>query len=117
MKSYRDMVVWQKATDLAVGVTVAVRRMPQVEQFGLAQQMRRAAVSVPSNIAEGWGRNGPREFAHFINIALGSLAELETQLQIASRLNYLSAEDVSAIEMICASLNPKTPRTKTQPLQ
>ena len=107
MKSYREMDVWREATDLAVAVTVAVLELPKVEQFCLAQQMRRAAVSVPSNIAEGWGRNGAKEFAHFISIALGSLAEIETQLHIASRLKYLSSDQTRPIERICLSLNIK----------
>ena len=107
MKSYREMNVWKEATDLAVAVTVAVRDLPKVEQFGLAQQMRRAAVSVPSNLAEGWGRMGAKEFAYFISIALGSLAEVETQLHIAARLNYISTDQTSTIERMCTALNPK----------
>lgn len=72
---------------------------PMEERYGLAQQMRRAAVSIPSNIAEGAGRNGPKEFLHFIGIARGSLAELETQLQLAVMLGFASP-DHAAVELL-----------------
>ena len=92
-QGYRDLIVWQKAMDLVTAVYEATAGWPREEQFGgLTSQVRRAAVSVPSNIAEGHGRTGPREFAHHVSIAFGSLCELETQLLIAERLDYLDAE-------------------------
>jgi four helix bundle protein len=107
MKSFRKMAVWKVSTELAVLVTISARRFPREEQFGLAAQLRRAAVSVPSNIAEGWGRSGAKEFAHFITIALGSLAELETQLHIAERLDYIPSDEARRLENLCSAVNAK----------
>ena len=97
-QGYRDLVVWQKAIDLVASVYQATGNWPREEQFGgLTSQVRRAAVSIPSNIAEGHGRTGPREFAHHVSIAFGSLCELETQLLIAERLGYLSTQRVEPV--------------------
>ena len=87
--SYRDLKVWQAAMDLVDEVHRLTKGFPREEVYGLSMQMRRAAVSVPSNIAEGHARQSTKEFLQFIAIALGSLAELETQLLIAARLGYL----------------------------
>jgi four helix bundle protein len=87
--TFRDLIVWQKAVDLATAVYGVTRTMPAVERFGLTGQMRRAAVSVPSNIAEGNARNKIGDYLQFLSIARGSLAELETQLLIAQRLRML----------------------------
>ncbi|HWB00364.1 MAG TPA: four helix bundle protein [Pirellulales bacterium] len=94
---YRDLIVWQKAIDLVEAIYDATRGFPTEERYGLSSQLRRAAVSIPSNIAEGQGRASSRDFARFLEIALGSLAEVETQLVIAGRLHtrdprYLSAD-------------------------
>ncbi len=89
IESYRSLLVWQKSVDFVVLVYRLLGRFPRNEQYGLANQMQRAAVSIPSNIAEGKERQSDRDFARFIAIALGSLAELETQLLIAQRLGYL----------------------------
>ena len=97
MKYHKDLHVWQKAMDLVERVYLLTKKFPDEEKYGLISQIRRAAVSVPSNIAEGAGRNGTREFTQFLYIALGSLSELETQIDIASRLNYVQ-EDIGAIE-------------------
>ncbi len=85
--SYRDLEVWKRAMDLAAEAYDLAKSLPDSEKFGLAQQIRRSAVSVPSCIAEGRGRLSTREFARFIALALGSLAELETQLLLAERLD------------------------------
>jgi four helix bundle protein len=89
---YSDLIAWQKAMDLVVEAYLATEGFPQRETFGLTNQMRRAAVSLPSNIAEGQGRGSGKEFAHFLRIARGSLQELETQVLLAHRLRFLAAE-------------------------
>jgi four helix bundle protein len=86
---YSDLLAWQKAIELVEHVYRISREWPKDEQYGLTNQVRRAAVSVPANIAEGQGRSGPRELAHHLSIALGSLAEMETLLLIAQRLDYI----------------------------
>ena len=91
IKSYRDLQVWQRAVELAVHIYQATGDFPKTEQYGLTNQMRRAAVSVASNIAEGHGRT-EAEFARYLSISLGSLAELETQLEIARRVGYFSEQ-------------------------
>jgi four helix bundle protein len=87
MNRYKDLRVWQKAMDLVVEVYKLTGHFPDSEKYGLISQMNRSAVSIPSNIAEGSGRNSPREFHQFLGIAKGSLAELETQLEISKRLS------------------------------
>ncbi|MGA8148354.1 MAG: four helix bundle protein [Gallionellaceae bacterium] len=89
IESYRSLLVWQKSVDFAVVVYRLSGEFPKHEQYGLTSQMQRAAVSISSNIAEGKERQSDRDFARFIAIALGSLAELETQLLISQRLGYL----------------------------
>jgi four helix bundle protein len=89
IRSYRDLAAWQRAMELVEGVYTVTRRWPREETYGLTNQVRRAAVSVPANIAEGQGRRNPREFARFLKIATGSLFEVETHLLIAQRLEYL----------------------------
>jgi four helix bundle protein len=88
VKNYKELILWQKAMDLVVIVYGLTDAFPKREMFGRTNQIRRAAVSVPSNIAEGQGRNSIGEFVHFLSIARGSLQELETQLLIAGRLKY-----------------------------
>ena len=90
---YQELIVWQKAVDLVTTIYGYTQAFPQDEVFGLISQMRRAAVSVPSNIAEGQGRQSKAEFRRFLSIARGSLYELETQVVIAQRLNYLTEEN------------------------
>ena len=85
---YEQLEVWRKAMDLAVGMYGLVRNLPVEERFSLAEQMRRCAVSIPSNIAEGAARASKKEFAQFLHIALGSASELDTQIQIAQRVGY-----------------------------
>jgi four helix bundle protein len=90
-QSFRDLLVWQQAIELVDLVYVCTKTWPRDEAFGLTSQIRRAAVSVPANIAEGQGRNGRREFVKFLGIANGSLCELET-LVIARRQDYLASD-------------------------
>jgi four helix bundle protein len=96
IENFKDLLVWQKSMDLVEAVYLLSSKLPREETFGLTAQMRRAAVSIPSNIAEGQQRRGPREFLHFLSIAIGSLAEIETQLLLTVRLNYLTQSDVRA---------------------
>jgi len=91
-QSYRDLIVWQKGIELCVRVYKVCSGFPRSEMYGLADQMKRAAVSVPSNIAEGQARQGLGEFCHFLSIANGSLAELDTQRIIAEQLGFLSED-------------------------
>jgi four helix bundle protein len=92
--SYRDLKVWQAAMSLADMVYRHTENFPQRETFGLRQQLERSAVSIPSNIAEGHARDSTREYLHHVSIALGSVAELETQVILARRREYL-AEDAA----------------------
>jgi four helix bundle protein len=87
-RSYKDLLVWQKGMALAKGIYGITRLSPDEEKFGLVSQMRRAAVSIPSNIAEGQARHTTKEFIQFISHAEGSVAELETQLMLAVDLGY-----------------------------
>ena len=89
IKSYRDLEVWQKSMSFVVDVYNAVKTFPREETYGLSDQIRRAAVSIPSNIAEGFGRDTNAEFVRFLSIARGSLYEVSTQLEIARRIGYL----------------------------
>lgn len=91
-KSYQDLVVWQRAVDLSVVIYGISKGFPSDERFGLTSQLRRASVSVASNIAEGCVRNSPKEFAQFLSIALGSMAELKTQMIIANKIGYVTEE-------------------------
>ena len=93
--NHRDLAVWQKSMALAVSVHALSKQMPREEMFGLTSQMRRAAVSVPSNTAEGAARHTTKEFLTFLYIARGSLAELETQLRLTRAIGYLPDELVS----------------------
>jgi four helix bundle protein len=97
MKGYKDLIAWQKAMELVTAVYKVTQEFPKQELYGLTSQLRRAAVSIPSNLAEGQGRNSPREFYHFVGQARGSLLELETQLQIAHTLGYLSEHSLKRL--------------------
>ena len=97
-QSYSDLIVWQKGIALCVEVYKMCSGFPRSEMFGLSDQMKRAAVSVPSNIAEGQARQGVKEFRHFLAIANGSLAELDTHRIISEELRFLSKEDSSSLQ-------------------
>lgn len=91
---YKELRVWQEAMEMVEDVYKIVSTFPDSEKFALSSQLRRAAVSVPSNIAEGAGRNNPGEFRQFLGIAFASCCEVDTQLEIAIRLNYVKRKDI-----------------------
>ena len=93
MKSFRELDVWNKAMELTDLVYEIASKLPQSEKYALGDQIRRAVVSIPSNIAEGFGRDSHRDFAHFLSIARGSLYEVDTQLEIALRRGYIKKND------------------------
>jgi four helix bundle protein len=93
VRQYQELIVWQRAMDLVMRVYELTESFPSKELFGLTNQLRRASVSIPSNIAEGQGRNSTREFMRHISIARGSLQEVETQLLIANMLNLVAEQD------------------------
>ena len=97
MKSsdYKDLLVWQKAMNLTIEIYSIVKLLPKEETYALSDQMRRAAVSIPSNIAEGQGRDSSKEFVRFLSMARGSLRELSTQLEICERLHYIEQSNTS----------------------
>ena len=97
MKTYKTLVVWQKSIDLVERVYEITRTFPEDERFNLTSQLRRCAVSIPSNIAEGHGRKSNGEFSHFLKIAFGSSSELETQLLIAHRLKMVAKEEYDEV--------------------
>jgi four helix bundle protein len=119
-KSYRDLFIWQRSVDLAVQVIECTRGFPQQQRYVLVDQMQRCAVSVASNIAEGKGRLSPKELRQFLAIARGSLFELETQMEIATRVGLLSLETYAdfdrrialigtGITRLLAKINPYKP--------
>ena len=97
MRGHRDLIAWQKAMELVTEIYGITQGFPRAELYGLVSQLRRAAVSVPSNLAEGYARNSRNELHHFVGQARGSLAEVETQVEIARNLGYLSSEAVSEL--------------------
>jgi four helix bundle protein len=104
VRSYRDLLIWQKGMALAKQIYAITRGFPADERFGLTAQMRRAVVSVPSNIAEGQARHGRREFVQVLSHAEGSLAELDTQLTLAVDLGYCRPSDADASVATVAEL-------------
>lgn len=99
VRSYRDLIVWKKGIEFVQSIYVLSRSFPHSESFSLTNQIRRAAVSVPSNIAEGQQRCNGNEFRHFLHISLGSLAEVDTQLVLAIKLGYLAEGDVAEVQL------------------
>ncbi|WP_255369208.1 four helix bundle protein [Fibrobacter sp. UWT2] len=97
-QGYRDLIVWQQAMDVAVETYRLTSAFSKDEMFGLTSQMRRAAVSIASNIAEGEGRKSKNEFSHFLGIALGSKSELETQIVLSERVNLLKSSETESIK-------------------
>ena len=111
IKTFRDLIVWQKAMDLVVKIYKVTNDFPDEEKYGLVSQLRRAGVSVTSNIAEGFGRNSNKTFIVFLNYSMGSLMEVETQLEISKRIEFLSEEvynelfeDCREVERLLSSL-------------
>ena len=102
--SFRDLVVWQKGMDLVTEIYRLSKKFPKDELFGLTSQIRRAAVSIPSNIAEGRGKSSKGEFQQFLHHSMGSLAEVETQVIIAQNLGYLNAAETEPVMKIIAEV-------------
>jgi four helix bundle protein len=105
--SFRDLQVWQRAMELTVTVYKLTQGFPREEVFGLSGQLRRAAVSVPSNIAEGQGRLGTREFIQFLGVARGSLCEIQTQIEIARKLGFGNSDLLDHAERACLTKSAK----------
>jgi four helix bundle protein len=97
VRTYRELLAWQRAMDMVVDIYKATQRFPREEMYALTNQLRRAAVSVPSNIAEGQGRGIGREFAQYLRIAMGSIQEVETQLLLAERLSYICSSETQVL--------------------
>ena len=106
-RNYRELIVWQDAIKIAKAVYQLTVKFPKQEMYALADQLRRAAVSVPSNIAEGQARKSPGDFRRFLHISLGSLAEVDTQLVLAQEFGYLSKEDVDPMDEQIQNLRKK----------
>ena len=101
MKEYTDLIVWQKAMDLVDEIYRLVKYLPKEETYALSDQMRRCCVSIPSNIAEGFGRNSKKEYLHFLSIANGSKSEIETQLMICIRQKFLTEAQTEKAISLC----------------
>ena len=112
LQSYRELEVWQRSIDMVEMIYELTRSFPAEEKFGLTSQMRRAAVSVPSNIAEGYGRSARGDYLQHLSIARGSLAELETQLYIALRLGYTSREQSARVYVVLEEVGKRLTRLK-----
>lgn len=104
VRSYKDLIVWQRSIELVKLVYQIVHRFPKYETYGLSDQLRRSAVSIPSNIAEGQARQHPGEFRQFLHIALGSAAEVDTQMIIAHELGYISITELQNIENLISEI-------------
>ncbi len=104
ISSYKDLLAWQRGVELSLNVYKATTAFPRAEKFGLVSQLRRAAVSIPSNIAEGYGRGKTNDYSRFLRIARGSLYEVETQLTIAEQLGFLCEQSFTELESIAKEL-------------
>ncbi|PJE57480.1 MAG: four helix bundle protein [Candidatus Portnoybacteria bacterium CG10_big_fil_rev_8_21_14_0_10_38_18] len=100
MQSYKDLIVWQKSVELVVAVYALTDKFPKSEIYGLTSQMRRCAVSIPSNIAEGRRRGTKKDYCQFLTVAYGSGAELETQIEIAKRLSFSKNLDYKKVDSL-----------------
>lgn len=105
IKSYKDLKIWQKSMILVTEIYRYIKKYPQEELYALTSQIRRSAVSIPSNIAEGYGRKSTGDYSRFLQISIGSLYELETQLEISKNLNYLSLENFNNLSAYCVELS------------
>ena len=108
MKTHHDLDVWKKSISLVTEIYKYTESYPKAEQYGLTNQIRRCAVSIPSNIAEGAGRTSTKKFAHFLSIALGSISELETQLIISNNLGYIEHEQFQELNSSLVSIRRMT---------
>lgn len=103
IKSYKELLVWQKSMILVTEIYELTKTLPEDERFGLTSQMRRCSVSIPSNIAEGWGRLSRKNYIQFLRVSRGSLYELETQLLITKELNYIN--DSESVENLIIEIS------------
>jgi four helix bundle protein len=125
--TYKELEVWKKAMALVTIIYEQTRKLPRSEDYVLTSQLKRAAISVPANIAEGWGKSSTRSYIQYLKIARGSLFEIETEIQIALNLGYLLAEECAEVESRITELskmmnsliskleNKLTTETKTNP--
>ncbi|VXC20184.1 four helix bundle protein [Maribacter litoralis] len=104
MNKYKELKIWEKSMILVEEVYQLMRKLPSDEKFGLISQIKRSSISIPSNIAEGAGRNSKKEFAHFLNIANGSTTELETQLILFVNLKFLLETDINNALALCKEI-------------
>ena len=102
METYRDLEVWQVGMDLMVEVYRLTKTLPKEELYALSSQLKRASLSIPSNIAEGWGRKHRKEYLHHLSFAYGSLMEVETQLIACNRLEYLTKDQIRVAWQLCS---------------
>ena len=112
MHNYKNLDIWKDAMALAYQVYEVTQNFPDMEKFGMVSQMTRAAVSVPSNIAEGAGRETDKDFIHFLSIAVGSLFELNTQIQLSEQIGYLTKEQSQSLQDQITKLECKTSALK-----
>lgn len=92
IKTFRDLKIWQQSMELVTEIYITTSSFPEEEKYGLTSQLRRSSVSIPSNISEGFGRNSQGDFKRFVNISMGSLFELQTQIEVARNLEFISNE-------------------------
>ena len=118
MKTYRDLIAWQKSMTFVADIYQVTVKFPQEELYGLTSQIRRSSIAIPSNIAEGYGRNSRKDYSRFISIAIGSLYECQTQLELSFNLNYCTEnvfdkiyEQAREIERMLSSLRYKLNQT------
>lgn len=104
MNNYQELKIWNKAMSLVEKVYLLMKLLPDDEKFGLISQIKRCSVSIPSNIAEGAGRNHQKEFKQFLSIANGSTTELETQLLLVVRLNFIEKENIEELMNLCSEI-------------
>jgi len=97
IENYKDLMVWQKSMDLVVEIYALLKSFPKNEEYELSSQLRRCSVSIPSNIAEGYGRNHTKDYCRFLEIARGSLYEMETQIELSARLGFISQTQLNDI--------------------
>ena len=97
MSTFRNLLIWQKSMDLVTKIYSSTQQFPKEEVFGLTSQIRRSAISIPSNIAEGYGRDSNKEYLRFLNISISSLFEMQTQIEIAKNINYINETDFNKI--------------------
>lgn len=114
IRSYKELEIWKQGMQMAVKIYAITNEFPPEEKFGLVSQMRRCVVSIPSNIAEGSGRSTYKDFVHFLNMAYGSLCELETQIILAKRLNFTSNDFAESIEKLKKQTNSYIKYLKTK---